>query len=80
MHEVLPSGSATEEDFLALREESLAHKEVNQIAKKQKEGGTWGGTCGQVSTYIATEGPSRPPFSALFLPPSPAHGCGDGMG
>jgi hypothetical protein len=28
---------------MALREESLAYKEVNQIAKKQKEGGTWGG-------------------------------------
>ena len=43
LNEVLPPGSATDEDRLSLREESLAYKEVTQITRKQKEGGTWGG-------------------------------------
>ncbi|MCI0655521.1 MAG: hypothetical protein L0170_00420, partial [Acidobacteria bacterium] len=42
VNDVLPPGSATEEDRLRLREEVVAQKQVIQITKKQKSTGVWG--------------------------------------
>jgi hypothetical protein len=43
LSEILPRGSATRQDWNALRAEALKFKSVREIIKKQKTDGTWGG-------------------------------------